>query len=606
MSNGPSSLHSPASASDFPASDVPISARQRPRRTKALGSSLLLVATLLGSGHVHSAAKPAAAPSSEVRLRFASLVDDFVAELGTHYPTEATDLGLHQFDHELDDLSPSGVQKTLGWLAQWDKRLAAIDKSKLRDEEQFDLQLLRHSLLTRRFVLTELPEHRRRPLAYSALASDCVNQLLKRSFAPLDVRLKAAISRLRKASALIDLAPKNLDQLSVASVEVTLRTLPATIDFFRSDVVKAFAEVQDPALQSQLKQATSAVVSSLERFGDFLRKDGRARASQQFALGEALFQRALYAEEMIETPTAELLTQAEAELQRLRSEFQQTAAIIDPKRSAHETQTLVSQDHPKTAELIAYTASRLADQRKFLIDKQIVTVPSEVLPIVRETPPFMRATTLASMDTPGPYEKTSEAYYYITLPEPSWPPGETEDFLRGAHNRPLIDVVAIHEAFPGHYVQYLWLDKLSKVKQVAQVRSNSEGWAHYTEEMMMQQGYSSDPKVRLMQLQDALLRAARFVAGIRMHCHGMTQAQAAEFFVKEGLQMKTVAELEARRGTQDPLYVVYTYGKLQILKLREDYKTQQGSAYSLKSFHDTLLGFGRAPLGLIRQAMLKR
>ncbi|MBL8636365.1 MAG: DUF885 domain-containing protein [Myxococcales bacterium] len=606
MSNGPSAQHSPASASGFSASDSLGSARHRARRSKTLGSSLLLVATLLGSGHVHSATQPPTVQRSAASQQFASLVDDFVSQLGKHYPTEATDLGLHQFDHELEDLSPSGVQKTLSWLATWDARLAALDKSKLLDEERFDLQLLRHSLLTRRFVLTELPEHRRRPLAYSALASECVNQLLKRNFAPLEVRMKAAISRLRRASALIDLAPKNLDQLSVASVEVTLRTLPATIAFFRSDVVKAFSEIRDPALQAQLHEASSAIVSSLERFGDFLRKDGKAKASPQFALGPALFQRALFAEEMIETPTSELLQQAEAELQRLRSEFQKTAALIDPTRSAHETQTLVSQDHPKTAELIDYTASRLAQQRKFLIDKQIVTVPSDVLPLVRETPPFMRATTLASMDTPGPYEKTSEAYYYITLPEPSWPPGEAEDFLRGAHNRPLIDVVAIHEAFPGHYIQYLWLGKLSKVKQVAQVRSNSEGWAHYTEEMMMQQGYSSDPKVRLMQLQDALLRAARFVAGIRMHCHGMTQAQAEEFFVKEGLQMKTVAELEARRGTQDPLYVVYTYGKLQIMKLRQDYKAQQGSAYSLKSFHDTLLGFGRAPLGLIRQVMLKK
>ena len=571
-----------------------------------LGSSLLLFATLCWSGQPVRAAKPPVVQGIDHSQQFASLVDAFVAELGKHYPTEATELGLHQFDHDLEDLNPTKMQKTLAWLTDWEKRLSSLDKSKLSEAEQFDLQLLSHSLLTRRFALTELPEHRRRPLAYSALASDCVNQLLKRNFAPLDVRLKAAISRLRKASALIDAAPKNLDQLSSASVDVTLRTLPATIDFFRSDVVKAFSEVQDPALQTQLREATQLIVSSLDHYGNWLRRDGKARASAQFALGEALFQRALYAEEMIDTPVAVLQKQAEAELQRLRSEFQKTAAIIDPKRSAHETQTMVSQDHPKTAELIDYTASRLAQQRKFLIDKQIVTVPSEVLPIVRETPPFMRATTLASMDTPGPYEKTSEAYYYITLPEPTWPPGETEDFLRGAHNRPLIDVVAIHEAFPGHYVQYLWLGKLSKVRQVAQVRSNSEGWAHYTEEMMMQQGYSSDPKVRLMQLQDALLRAARFVAGIRMHCHGMTQAQAEEFFVKEGLQMKTVAEIEARRGTQDPLYVVYTYGKLQIMKLRQDYQTQQGGAFSLKAIHDTLLGFGRAPLGMIRQAMLKR
>ena len=223
------------------------------------------------------------------------------------------------------------------------------------------------------------------------------------------------VARLRKASAIIRQAPQNLDQLSVASVDVTLRTLPATVDFFRVDVIKAFAEVKDPELQKQLHQACEETASALTAFGDFLKKDGRAQANPSFALGEDLFRRALFAEEMIDTPIPTLLKQAEAELSRLRAEFQKTAALIDANRSAQDTQTIVSQDHPKPAELIDFTASRLAQQRKFLIDHSIITVPSEVLPLVRETPPFMRATTLASMDTPGPYEKASEAYYYICL-----------------------------------------------------------------------------------------------------------------------------------------------------------------------------------------------
>lgn len=580
-------------------------------RATLLGSSLLCACALFAPTGTGPSPWPVATASTtsatltDESKRFSALVDGFLSELGLHYPSETTELGLHSHDQDLEDLTPSGVAKTLAWLADWDRRMASIDATKLGEPERFDLTLLRHSLRSRRFVLTDLPEYRRRPIVYSGLASRSVNAILKRNYAPLDVRLKAVVARLRKASAIIRQAPQNLDQLSVASVDVTLRTLPATVDFFRVDVIKAFAEVKDPELQKQLRQACEETASALTVFGEFLKKDGRARANPSFALGEDLFRRALFSEEMIDTPIPTLLKQAEAELSRLRAEFQKTANLIDSKRSAQDTQTVVSQDHPKPAELIDFTASRLAQQRKFLIDHSIITVPSEVLPLVRETPPFMRATTLASMDTPGPYEKASEAYYYITLPEPTWKPSEIEDFLRGAHNRPLIDVVAIHEAFPGHYVQYLWLGRLSKVKQLAQVMSNAEGWAHYTEQMMMEEGYSGgDPKVRLMQLQDALLRAARFVAGIRMHCHGMTQVQAEEFFHKEGLQMKTVAELEARRGTQDPLYVVYTYGKLQILKLREDYKAQQGSAYSLRKFHDTLLSYGRAPFGLIRQAML--
>ncbi len=581
------------------------------RRSRWLAHSLVLLLAISPTANAApQAAKPgqppttAAAKSTESE-RFAHAVDAFVRELGRHYPTEATELGLHEHDADLEDLSPAGIQATLGWLSDWERKLLAIGKQRLKPEEQFDLDLLRHAVAGRRFELTELPTHRRKPLSYTGLVSHSVNALLKRNYAPLAERLKPLISRLRKATALIRQAPQQLDQMSLAAIDVTLRTLPATTEFFRSEVVKACAQVQDAQLQKQLRSATTELADALTEFGKFLEKDGKAKATADFALGEARFQRALFAHEMIDAKVADLLPMAEAELARLRAEFDKTAAKIDAKKSAAEVQLLVSQDHPQRHELLDYTASRQAAQRKFLIDHNIVTVPSEVLPLVRETPPFMRATTLASMDTPGPYEKASEAYYYITLPDPAWKPAEAEDFLRGAHNRPLIDVVTVHEAFPGHYVQYLWLGKLSKVRQVAHMMANVEGWAHYTEEMMMEEGYgSSDPRIRLMQLQDALLRAARFVAGIRMHCRGMTQAQAADFFFAEGKQMRAVAEVEARRGTQDPLYIVYTYGKLQILKLRADYKAQQGANYSLRKFHDTLLGYGRAPLSMIRQAML--
>ncbi len=581
------------------------------RRSHWLAHSLVLLFALPGTvGAAPQAAKPERSPTAATAKpseseRFSRSVDAFVAELGRHYPTEATELGLHEHDADLEDLSPAGIQATLGWLTEWERKLAAIDKKQLQASEQFDLDLLRHAIAGRRFELTELPAHRRKPLAYTGLISHSVNALLKRNYAPLVDRIKPLVSRLRKASALIRQAPHQLDQMSRASIDVTLRTLPATTEFFRSEVVQACAQVEDAQLQNQLRSASTELAAALTEFGKFLEKEGKAKASADFALGEAMFQRALFAQEMIDAKVADLLPIAEAELARLRAEFDKTAAKIDAKKSAAEVQLLVSQDHPQRPELLDYTASRQAAQRKFLIDHNIVTVPSEVLPLVRETPPFMRATTLASMDTPGPYEKASEAYYYITLPDPAWKPAEAEDFLRGAHNRPLIDVVTVHEAFPGHYVQYLWLGKLSKVRQIAHMMANVEGWAHYTEEMMMEEGYGSgDPRIRLMQLQDALLRAARFVAGIRMHCRGMTQSQAADFFFTEGKQMRAVAEVEARRGTQDPLYIVYTYGKLQILKLRADYKAQQGANYSLRKFHDTLLGYGRAPLSMIRQAML--
>src|SRR5581483_3425972 len=219
----------------------------------------------------------------------------------------------------------------------------------------------------------------------------------------------------------------------------------------------------------------------------------------------------------------------------------------------------------------------------------------------------MRATTLASMETPGAFEtRATEAYYNVTLPEKSWSAEQIENYLGGAFSRPTIDVTSIHEAFPGHYVQYLWIPRLSsKVRKVEGVSTNVEGWAHYCEQMMLDEGYGAgDAKLRLAQLQDALLRAARFVVGIRMHTRGMTFEQGVEFFQREGFQEHKVAEMETRRGTEDPTYLYYTLGKLEILRLRDDYRRKLGAAYSLRKFHDAFLGEGAIPLPLMRRALL--
>jgi uncharacterized protein (DUF885 family) len=212
------------------------------------------------------------------------------------------------------------------------------------------------------------------------------------------------------------------------------------------------------------------------------------------------------------------------------------------------------------------------------------------------------------MDTPGPFEqKAKEAYYNVTLPEKTWTAPQVEDYMRGAFNRSIIDVVSIHEAFPGHYVQFIWVPLVkSKVRKFEGTASNAEGWAHYSEQMLLDEGYAKDDlRVRLAQTQEALLRACRYVVGIRMHTRGMSLDQGIDFFVKEGFQSRKVAELEARRGTEDATYLYYTWGKLEILKLREDYKKKLGAKFSLKKFHDAFLAEGAAPLPIVRAALLK-
>jgi hypothetical protein len=292
-------------------------------------------------------------------------------------------------------------------------------------------------------------------------------------------------------------------------------------------------------------------------------------------------------------------------MRRNQEEFKRVAATVDAKKTPQQILDELQHDHPAANALLKTFRDVLGGIREFIVAHHIVTIPSPVPPIVEETPPFARALTFASMDTPGAYEKVAkEAFFNVTLPEGDWTKEQVESFM-GGFNRGTIISTAVHEVYPGHYVQFLWVQSApSKVRKLLGCGSNAEGWAHYTEQMMLDEGYSNDPKIRLGQLQDALLRNARYIVGISMHTGKMTFDQGVDFFVKEGYQTHEVAERETKRGTSDPTYLVYTLGKLEILKLREDYKKKMGAKFSLEQFHNDFLKQGFPPIKLIRETMM--
>ncbi len=289
-----------------------------------------------------------------------------------------------------------------------------------------------------------------------------------------------------------------------------------------------------------------------------------------------------------------------------QAELKRVAAQIDPSKTPEQILEQLEQDHPQPDQLLQSFRDTFNGLVTFIQQKQIITLPSPVRPIVEETPPFGRALSSASMDTPGPYEdKATEAFFNVTLPEPDWPAQRTKEWMEG-FNRGTIISTAVHEAYPGHYTQFLWIKQApSKVRKLIGCGSNSEGWAHYSEQMMLDEGYGNgDLKLRIGQLQDALLRDARYVVGIQMHTGKMTLPEATEFFIKEGHQTPAVAEREAKRGTSDPTYLVYTLGKLEIMKLRADYKQKMGDKFNLEQFHDEFMKQGYPPVKIIREKML--
>ena len=371
--------------------------------------------------------------------------------------------------------------------------------------------------------------------------------------------------------------------------------------------------MKDDALRAELKLANDAAIAEMRGYAKWLETERLPKSDHRFGIGKDKYARMLRELELVAQSPEEILEIGMRELRREQAVFTETAKQINPTKPAIEVFTAIQEDHPTAEGLIPDTARGLEAIRQFVIDKKIASMPSDVRCKVDETPPFRRATSFASMDSPGPFEKGStEAFYYVTPVDAAWSATQKNEWLT-AFNYYTTDVVSIHEAYPGHYQQHLHFNAspLSRVRKSFYSYAFVEGWAHYTEQMLLDEGFPGTgdrlrtAKYRLAQSDEALLRLCRLCCSIKMHCDDMTVDEATKFFQDNCYYQEQPARQEAVRGTYDPGYLHYTLGKLMILKLRRDWQQQEGTAYSLQKFHDTMLHHGSPPLPLLRQIMLK-
>jgi uncharacterized protein (DUF885 family) len=535
----------------------------------------------------------AAQPSTEQVDRF---FDDAYFKFN---PTTGTSSGFHQYDTLLEDYSKAAVEAQIRALHGAEKQFAALPEDPDRD---LILNYIRATLLN----LEQVRPWEKNPDTYSSGVANSVFVIMSRAFAPAADRLQSVIARERQIPAVFEAARANLKNPPRVYTEVAIEQLPGIVSFFQNDVPAAFKQVTDPKLLADFQKSNNIVIDALKRYQEYLKNEVLPRSHGDFRLGADVFRKKLLYEEMVDVPLDKLLAIGMSDLRRNQEAFKQTAAKIDPGKTAQQILDEATRDHPTPDHLLQAFRDVLGGLKDYIATKQIITVPSPVLPILEETPPFERALTEASMDTPGPYEKVAkEAFFNVTLPEASWTPKEVEEHME-SFNRGTIISTAVHEAYPGHYVQFLWIQTISsKVRKLLGANSNAEGWAHYCEQMMLDEGYGNgDLKLRLGQLQDALLRDARYIVGVQMHTGHMTYEQGIDFFVKEGYQTRTLGERETKRGTSDPTYLYYTLGKLEIMKLREDYKQKRGSAFKLEEFHDRFMRQGWPPIKIVRKALL--
>ena len=541
--------------------------------------------------------------SRDADREFDSRVEAILKATWDFYPNLASGLGLHEYDGRLPDVSRGALLYRAQELERSLEALGEIDVPSLSRQNFFDHRVLTAALRKELFELTELKTHETNPM--EMLWHIDLSNYIKRDYAPLPDRIDALTGALRGVPAFLNHLEANLShRIGKAVLEASIEAYEGMVSFYDNDLTGAVAVLSDRGLSDRFEEARTAASGAVTGFIERLRSL-HERAGEEFAIGERHFRGLLRHGDMVELPLERLLEVGTEDLARNMARFRQFAARIDPGRSPREVMAEVAKDHPRADSLIAETAGMLEDIRRFLIERDIVSVPSEVRCQTTETPSFMRW-AFAAMDMPGPFEtQATEAYYYVTPVEDHWTEAQKEEWLT-SFNYASLRNISVHEAYPGHYVHYLHTKSApSKISQIFGAYSFWEGWGHYVEEMMVEEGYGEgDPRLVLGQLSDGLLRNCRYICSIRMHTEGMTVEEATRFFMENAYMEELPARKEAMRGTFDPMYLNYTLGKLMILKLREDYRAQEGAAFSLRSFHDVFLSFGAPPIPLVREMML--
>ena len=550
---------------------------------------------------------------------YEAVADEYIKGYLAVRPLEGTALGLHEYDGKIFDHTRLALDAELSRLRRFDDRLAKFEPTKLSPRQSIDLRILQAAVKKELFEMQDMATFERNPMVYTRAAD--LNVYVQRNFAPLEDRVRSLTTIEAQIPNILIAARTNLDEvLPKPYVELAIEMAKGASDFLKKSLPHAVDGVKDEQVRIAFENANRKAAHAVNDYATWLEREKLSKASLNFALGEEKFRRLLAQTELVDLPPQKILEIGMAQLKAEQEAFVDAAQKIDPSKSPVEVFRQIQSEHPTPQNLIPGVSKDLDKIRKYVVNRHLVSIPSDVRPKVKETPQYERATSFASMDTPGPFEKrATEAYYYVTPTENDWPEKQKQEWLT-AFNYYTSDITSIHEAYPGHYVQFLHLNEspASKVEKIFDSYAFTEGWAHYCEKMMLDEGYGSATnstpseddvkraaKYRMAQVDEALLRLCRLCVSIKMHTQNMSIDEATKFFQENCYYEEKPARQEAMRGTFDPGYLSYTLGKLEILKLRDDYKAQEGDEFSLEKFHNELLNHGMPPIRLLREIMLK-
>ena len=537
----------------------------------------------------------AAAPTADAA--WDADVAQFIAGHFAANPVTAVYAGRHEFDGQLPDLSEAALRQDLARVEAARARIQAIDPAALSESRQRERAYLLAALDVELFWKKEAEWPRRNPAYYLGLLDPEI--YLSKPYASLETRMRAYIAYAREVPRAAAQIRANLrTPMPAPWIEYGVNAFGGFAQFYAKDVTAVFADIKDPKLQQQLADANAGAAKATQELADWLVSE-RKRATQDYALGPQLFSRMVAATEQVDVPLAQLQQIGQADMERNLAALRSVCATYAPGKSLRECADKAN-SHQAEGGAVAGARRQLPELRDFVAAKGIVTIPGPEQALVETAPPY-NAQNFAYINTPGPYEsKDVPGVYYIAPPDPRWTPAEQAKYVGGEGT---LLSTSVHEVWPGHFLHFLHVNRNpSKVAQLFQSYAYTEGWAHYTEEMMKDEGLrQGNPEWHIGQLLSALRRNARYLSAIGLHTQGMTVAQSEQVFI-DALADPGNARQQALRGTYDPAYLNYTLGKLMIMKLRDDWMAAHPQA-TLRDFHDAFLSYS-GPVPLVRKLML--
>jgi uncharacterized protein (DUF885 family) len=542
---------------------------------------------------------------------FAERVDEYLDQFALRHPSIAAGNGIHSHDGALEDFSAGAIAAEISWLRDFRERLETVDERGLTLDERVDRRILLGIVDGWLLDLATVRTWKRNPMVYASAVSDGVHNLMTMESSPAEERMREATSKLEAVPRLLDQARANLENPPRIFVERGITMLRGASGLLANDLPLAFAGVRDPELQAALSASAAKAGAAIDGYANELEARVLPKAEGTFATGTENVEARYRAEELIDLPASELLAIGERELAKTQAEFIGTAARVDPSKPPLEVWQRVLNDHPPAGGLVAAAQKTVDELFAFVEGEHLVAVPEGERVVVAPAPAFDLG--LASMHSSPPLEPHPvKSFYYVTDANPDWT-AERQDAWLQKFNYPTLADISAHEVVPGHYLHSLFMRRTpGKIRRIwiglnpfPQPSSGQDGWAHYAEQMVNDEGFKrEDPRYKLAQLSEALTRICRLIAGLRLHSGEWSIDDAEALFEREAHLPAPAARQEAARGTYDPTYGGYFLGKLAALKLRRDVAAAEGDRFDLGRFHERVMTNGIAPWWAHRQLLL--